>query len=327
MPLWIRAPCRRLSAAACGRLRRGDRTDASSTAVDDDGNPFYDCDHLRADRGAVAANIRVRRACRPLGRRHSQPRTPWWIPGTRFPPAPRRGRAPTTSWLRWRRSGQAPGWCRSAPARSSSPLPACLTADGPPLIGSSPTTCAGCIRRCSSTKTCLFVDDGDVLTSAGLAPESNVCLHIIRKDHGTQVANAVSPRYCVVPAMAGGLPAPPTVHRSPGAAADHYSTAPTREWALRHLDEELTGAADGPAREHERAHLQPRFREETGESPGRGSAAGAWTERVNSLESRDMPIDEVARLSGLGTGGNLRHHLRRGMGMSPSSYRKVYQGA
>jgi transcriptional regulator GlxA family with amidase domain len=44
------------------------------------------------------------------------------------------------------------------------------------------------------------------------------------------------------------------------------------------------------------------------------------------LESRDLPVDEVARLAGLGSGGNLRHHLRRGVGMSPSSYRKVYQG-
>jgi transcriptional regulator GlxA family with amidase domain len=44
------------------------------------------------------------------------------------------------------------------------------------------------------------------------------------------------------------------------------------------------------------------------------------------LEQRDLPVDEIARLSGLGTGANLRHHLRRGLGMSPSSYRKVFQG-
>jgi transcriptional regulator GlxA family with amidase domain len=45
------------------------------------------------------------------------------------------------------------------------------------------------------------------------------------------------------------------------------------------------------------------------------------------LETHDLPVDEVARRAGLGSGGNLRHHLRRGLGMSPSSYRKVFQGS
>jgi transcriptional regulator GlxA family with amidase domain len=80
------------------------------------------------------------------------------------------------------------------------------------------------------------------------------------------------------------------------------------------------------------AHMSPRtfnrrFREETGQAPG------AWirNRRVDHarelLESGDLTVDEVARLAGLGTGGNLRHQLRRGLGMSPSSYRKVFQGA
>ena len=85
--------------------------------------------------------------------------------------------------------------------------------------------------------------------------------------------------------------------------------------------------AAGQARAHERAHVQPPL------PRGDRQAPGAWirNRRVDRarelLESRDLPVDEVARLSGLGTGGNLRHHLRRGLGMSPSSYRKVYQGA
>ena len=70
-----------------------------------------------------------------------------------------------------------------------------------------------------------------------------------------------------------------------------------------------------------------RFRDETGQSPGAWIRSRRIDRARELLESRDLPVDEVARLSGLGTGGNLRHHLRRGMGMSPSSYRKVYQGA
>jgi transcriptional regulator GlxA family with amidase domain len=170
----------------------------------------------------------------------------------------------------------------------------------------------------------LFVDDGDVLTSAGLAAGIDLCQHIIRSDHGTKAANAVA-SYCVVPPWREGGQAQFIDRHVP--VSDHASTAATREWALRHLDDELTVRVLA-----RRAHMSPRtfnrrFREETGESPG------AWVRnrRIDRarelLESRDLPVDEVARLSGLGSGGNLRHHLRRGVGLSPTSYRRVYQGS
>jgi transcriptional regulator GlxA family with amidase domain len=169
----------------------------------------------------------------------------------------------------------------------------------------------------------LFVDDGDVLTSAGLAAGIDLCLHIIRSDHGAQVANAVA-RYCVVPPWREGGQAQFIDRQVP--APDDFSTAATREWALQHLDEELT-----VQRLARHARMSPRtfnrrFREETGQSPGVWVRDRRIDRARELLESRDLPVDEVARLSGLGSGGNLRHHLRRGVGMSPSSYRKVYQG-
>jgi transcriptional regulator GlxA family with amidase domain len=170
----------------------------------------------------------------------------------------------------------------------------------------------------------LFVDDGDVLTSAGLAAGIDLCLHIIRCDHGAQVANAVA-RYCVVPPWREGGQAQFIDRQVP--EPDRYSTATTREWALRHLDQELTVQRLARHAKMSQRTFNRRFREETGQSPG------VWVRRRRIdrarelLESRDLPVEEVARLSGLGTGGNLRHHLRRGVGMSPSSYRKVYQGA
>ena len=169
----------------------------------------------------------------------------------------------------------------------------------------------------------LFVDDGDVLTSAGLAAGIDLCLHVIRIDHGTQVANAVA-RYCVVPPWREGGQAQFIDRHLP--TADDASTAATREWALRHLDEELT--VERLARH---ANMSPRtfnrrFREETGQAPGTWVRSRRVDRARELLESRDLPVDEVARLSGLGTGGNLRHQLRRGVGMSPSNYRKVYQG-
>ena len=170
----------------------------------------------------------------------------------------------------------------------------------------------------------LFVDDGNILTSAGLAAGIDLCLHIIRRDHGAQVANAVA-RYCVVPPWREGGQAQFIDRQVP--TPDHYSTAATRDWALRHLGEGLTVQRLAAHAKMSARTFNRRFREETGESPGAWIRSRRVDRARELLESRDMPIGEVARLSGLGTGGNLRHHLRRGMGMSPSSYRKVYQGA
>ncbi|OBG54157.1 GlxA family transcriptional regulator [Mycolicibacterium fortuitum] len=170
----------------------------------------------------------------------------------------------------------------------------------------------------------LFVDDGDVLTSAGLAAGIDLCLHIIRSDQGAQVANAVA-RYCVVPPWREGGQAQFIDHGL--TVTDHASTAATREWALKHLDEELT-----VTRLAEHAHMSARtfnrrFREETGQAPATWVRSRRLDLARELLESHDLPVEEVARRSGLGSAGNLRHHLRRGVGMSPSSYRKVYQGA
>ncbi|AKS32921.1 GlxA family transcriptional regulator [Mycolicibacterium goodii] len=169
----------------------------------------------------------------------------------------------------------------------------------------------------------LFVDDGDLLTSAGLAAGIDLCLHIIRRDHGAQVANAVA-RQCVVPPWREGGQAQFIDRRLP--EPDFTSTASTREWALDRLHEELT--VERLARH---AHMSPRtfsrkFTEETGQSPGTWIRNRRIDHARELLECHDLPIDEVARRSGLGTAGNLRHHLRRSVGMSPSSYRKVFQG-
>jgi transcriptional regulator GlxA family with amidase domain len=169
----------------------------------------------------------------------------------------------------------------------------------------------------------LFVDDGDVLTSAGLAAGIDLCLHIIRSDHGAQVANGVA-RYCVVPPWREGGQAQFIDRQVP--APDHFSTAATREWALEHLDEELTVHRLARHANMSARTFSRRFREETGQSPGAWVRSRRVDRARELLESRDLPVDQVARLSGLGSGGNLRHHLRRGVGMSPSSYRKSYQG-
>ena len=107
---------------------------------------------------------------------------------------------------------------------------------------------------------------------------------------------------------------------------DQSSTAATREWALQNLDKALTVQRLARHAKMSPRTFNRRFREETGQAPGAWVRSRRIDRARELLESRDLPVDEVARLSGLGSGGNLRHHLRRGVGMSPSSYRKVYQG-
>ena len=112
----------------------------------------------------------------------------------------------------------------------------------------------------------LFVDDGDVLTSAGLAAGIDLCLHIIRSDHGAQVANAVA-RYCVVSPWREGGQAQFIDRHVP--TTDDASTAATREWALRHLDDELTVEKLATPRPHEHPDLQPPVPRRDG--PGAGN--------------------------------------------------------
>lgn len=169
----------------------------------------------------------------------------------------------------------------------------------------------------------LFVDDGDVLTSAGLAAGIDLCLHIIRSDHGAQVANEVA-RHCVVPPWREGGQAQFIDRQVP--APDQASTAATRQWALAHLDEPLTVQVLARHAHMSTRTFNRRFRAETGEAPGNWIRHRRLDRARELLESEQLSVDEVARRSGLGTGGNLRHHLRRGIGMSPTGYRKVYQG-
>lgn len=294
-----------------------------STACDAGGNPLYDVVTCALTDGPVEATggFDVLPGAGPEALVTADTVV---IPGTRYPPARVDGVLPAevTAALALIRPGtRLVSICTGA---------FILAAAG--LLDGRPATThwkfADAMRRLHPEvlvdENVLFVDDGDVLTSAGLAAGIDLCLHIIRRDHGAQVANAVA-RYCVVPPWREGGQAQFIDRQVP--TPDHYSTAPTREWALGCLDESLTVQRLAAHAKMSARTFNRRFREETGESPGAWLRSRRVDRARELLEYGDLPIDEVARLSGLGSGGNLRHHLRRGMGMSPSSYRKVYQGA
>ncbi|MGY1737075.1 GlxA family transcriptional regulator [Geodermatophilus sp. SYSU D00684] len=170
----------------------------------------------------------------------------------------------------------------------------------------------------------LFVDDGDVLTSAGVAAGIDLLLHLVRRDHGSEVANRVARRNVVAPWREGGQSQ--FVERPLPEAGD-AGTAPTRVWALERLGEPLS-LADLAA--HARMSVRTftrRFREETGVSPQRWLAGQRIALARRLLESTDAPVDRVAADAGFGTPASLRAHLRAAIGVSPGAYRRTYRGA
>lgn len=170
----------------------------------------------------------------------------------------------------------------------------------------------------------LYIDDGDVLTSAGNAAGIDLLLHVLRSDHGPAVANRVARRAVVAPWRAGGQSqfAEPTF---PPDGRD--GLAPTRAWALHRLGEPITlGDLAGHAAVSVRTFTR-RFRHETGVSPQRWLAAQRVERARRLLETTDLPIERIAVDVGFGTPTSLRQHLRAAVGVSPLAYRRTYRGA
>ncbi|MDT0390251.1 GlxA family transcriptional regulator [Streptomyces dubilierae] len=170
----------------------------------------------------------------------------------------------------------------------------------------------------------LFVDDHPFLTSAGAASGVDVCLHLVRKDHGSRLANSVA-RRCVVPPFRDGGQAQYIEQPVPEQGA--ASTAATRAWALEHLGEPLTLAdLSGHARMSQRTFAR-RFHDEVGLSPGRWLIQQRVARARHLLESSDLTVDQIAGMVGFATGASLRQHLHAAIGVSPQAYRRTFQTA
>ncbi|MFJ8732848.1 GlxA family transcriptional regulator [Streptomyces bauhiniae] len=170
----------------------------------------------------------------------------------------------------------------------------------------------------------LFVDDGDLLTSAGAASGVDVCLHVVRRDHGAAVANDVA-RACVVPPWRDGGQAQYIQHPVPEEPAN--GTSATRQWALERLHEPLSLAElAGHARMSLRTFAR-RFNEEVGTSPGRWLIQQRIARARHLLETTDLAVDDLAAQVGFATGTSLREHLHAAIGVTPLAYRRTFRGA
>jgi transcriptional regulator GlxA family with amidase domain len=170
----------------------------------------------------------------------------------------------------------------------------------------------------------LYVDGGDgIYTSAGTAAGIDLCLHIVRLDHGAEVANAVA-RRMVVPAHRDGGQSQFVAAPVPADAGDD-NLAPILDWAVAHLDEPLT--VEDLAR---RALMSPRtfarrFRAATGTTPLQWLLRQRISHAQQLLEVTELPVELVATQCGFGSATALRIHFRRLTGTTPVLYRRTFR--
>ncbi|MFD8994720.1 GlxA family transcriptional regulator [Streptomyces abikoensis] len=168
----------------------------------------------------------------------------------------------------------------------------------------------------------LFVDAGRVLTSAGAAAGIDLILHLVRRDHGSGVANHVA-RRCVVPPQREGGQAQ-YVERPVPHSAD-TGTSATRAWALDRLHEPLQLTDLARHAGMSRRTFTRHFRAEVGLSPGQWLTQQRVDLARHLLESSDLPVTRVAERVGFGTDATLRQHLHAAIGVSPGAYRRTFR--
>ena len=226
---------------------------------------------------------------------------------------PRTRSRPARCWPRYETpTSEAPGWSRSARPPSPWPRPACSTAPATthwqvtdklqrqyPLVDVLPNR--------------VYVDDGDILTSAGVTAGIDLCLHLIRRDNGAAAANRRA-RALVAPQQRPGGQAQYVERLLPEASGDQL--APLRTWLLGHLTESIDLDTIAGSAGMSRRTLVRRFREETGTSP-MAWLTDARLDRVRELlELTDEPVENLGRLTGLGSPASVRAIFRRRLGTS-----------
>lgn len=168
----------------------------------------------------------------------------------------------------------------------------------------------------------LYAEDGGIFTSAGTAAGLDLCLELVRRDHGAAVANALARRLVIPPHRDGGQA---QYVETPGPAPGGDGLATVLDWALGHLDQPLTIADLART-----AHVSPRtlarrFDAALGMSPLQWLLTQRIRRAQQLLEASDEPVERIAALAGFGGPANLRRHFTRAVGVSPAIYRRTFR--
>jgi transcriptional regulator GlxA family with amidase domain len=170
----------------------------------------------------------------------------------------------------------------------------------------------------------LYVQDGPVITSAGSAAGIDACLHVLRAEHGSKVANAVARRMVIPPHRGGGQR---QYIESPVPSADAETLAPLLDWVVEHLDEAMTVDTLAARSAMSARTFARRFRAETGTTPHTWLTQQRLLLAERLLEDTDDPVDLVAARAGFGTAAVLRHHFQQHRHTTPLAFRQAFRQA
>ncbi|RAJ43228.1 transcriptional regulator GlxA family with amidase domain [Kitasatospora sp. SolWspMP-SS2h] len=170
----------------------------------------------------------------------------------------------------------------------------------------------------------LFVDDGDVLTSAGTAAGIDLCLHVVRSDHGAEAANALA-RRLVVPNRRGGGGQAQYIDQSLPEEIGNDPLAEVVTWALENLNQQFDVEVLAARAYMSRRTFDRRFRTLTGSAPLQWLITQRVLQAQRLLETSDLSVDDVARRCGFRSPVALRGHFRRQLGVSPAAYRTTFR--
>ncbi|MFI6094891.1 GlxA family transcriptional regulator [Lentzea sp. NPDC051213] len=168
----------------------------------------------------------------------------------------------------------------------------------------------------------MYVDDGDILSSAGVTAGLDLCLHLIRRDQGPAAANTRA-RALVAPPRRTGGQAQFVEQLRADATGDQLT--PLRNWMLEHLADDLTIDVLAQRAHVSRRTLIRRFRDETGTSPMAWLADARVDRARELLETTAMPVERIGRLTGLGAPSSVRAAFHRHIGTAPQEYRALFR--
>lgn len=170
----------------------------------------------------------------------------------------------------------------------------------------------------------LYVDEGDVLTSGGVAAGLDCCLHILREMVGAEIANRIARRLLVAPHRDGGQAQ--FIERPLPVSNSDNRLSQVLDWVIQHLDQAHSVDSLAERAVMSRRNFTRHFRQLTGTSFKQWLLNQRLSHAQHLLESTDASIEAVAQEVGFGTGLSLRLHFQRAYQVSPSNYRKLFRG-
>ncbi|MFD5598013.1 helix-turn-helix domain-containing protein [Streptomyces griseorubiginosus] len=168
----------------------------------------------------------------------------------------------------------------------------------------------------------LYVDNGDVLTSAGKAAAMDLCLHLVRLDHGSAIANKIARRLVIPPHREGGQA---QFIATPLPAPGNHPLNELFPWAMERLNEPLTVEDLARRARMSTRHLGRHFKHVTGTTPLQWLHAQRIRHAQELLETTDATVDTIATATGMGTATTLRRHFHRSVGVPPDTYRRTFR--